>query len=171
MSSIFAVSNNNIVYAHQLLKLSGLPFTPGEGSLWMPCGRFFPVSHQGMALIEYFLDPGQLSIDSSYNNHVMGILATPKGLLYEYTLADGQVTRRIIPRGKGLRYCRSNDPQLEECMQAAMEVHAELVDAMELVAKSRKILLNTYKYTQLTNVYAEMVERKITNQPPVQLLG
>jgi len=166
MSSIFAISENNIVYAHQLLKLNGLPFTPGEGSLWMPCGRFFPVSHQGLALIEYFLEPGKLSVDSSYNNYVLGILITPHGLVYEYTLVDSMVTRRIIPRGKGLRYCRSNDPHLEECMQAAMEVHAELVDAMNLVSQSRKILLNTYKYTQLTNVYAEMVKRKITGKPP-----
>jgi len=166
MSSIFAISGDNVVYAHQLLKLNGLPFTPGEGSLWTPCGRFFPVSHQGLALLEYFLEPGKLSVDSSYNNYVLGILATPHGLLYEYTLVDSCVTRRIIPRGKGLRYCRSNDPQLEECMQAAMEIHTELVDAMDLVAKSRKILLNAYKYTLLTNVYAEMAERKIIGKPP-----
>lgn len=169
MSSLFAISGQNIVYAHQLLKGNGLPFTPSEESMWMPCGRFFPLSHAGMAIIEYFMDPRELSIDSTHENYVLGILATPNGLMYEYSLSGQRVIRRIIPRGKGLKYCRSNDIHLEEAMTAAMECCDQLVDAMNLLAKSRKILLNAYKYTLMTNVYAEMEKRKITKQPPVRM--
>jgi hypothetical protein len=169
MSSIFAISGRNIVYAEKLIKSNGLPFTPGEDSMWMPCGRFFPVSHAGMALIEYLLDPRDLCIESSHNNFVLGILVTPKGLVYEYGLMGQRVIRRLIPMGKGLKYCRAADAQLEESMTAAMECCDELVDAMNLVAKSRKLLLSAYKYTTLTNVYAELEERKITKQPPVRM--
>lgn len=168
MNSLFAISGQNVVYAHKLIKSNGLPFTPGTASLWMPCGRFFPVSHAGMAIIEYFQHPVDIPFDSYQENYVLGILATPNGLLYEYLASAGTVVRRIIPRGHDLRYCRSNDIVLEEAMTAAMECCDNLVDAMNLVAKSRKLLLNTYKYTLMTDVYAEMQERKITKQPIVR---
>ncbi|QZA70842.1 hypothetical protein AH06_61 [Erwinia phage AH06] len=164
--SIVAISGNNIVYADQFEKGSGLYFTPSPESYWLPCGRYFPLSFSGFNLIEHFVLCEQLGSESSYQTHVLGILVTPKKLVYEYINTYEGIRRRVIPMGPGTRYCRSADMQLEEAMTAAMAIKSELVDAMNLVAKSRKLLLNAYKYTTLHKVYDEMAKRNITLQPP-----
>lgn len=172
MSGIFAIINDNIVYPELLYKNNGLVFTPSEEALWTPYGRYFPLSHGGLVLLEYLEDPNamaHLSPEVTYDTYAMGILATPNGKLYEYLISPGgYVTRRLIPRGKGLKYCRSGDAYLEEAMSAAMECSDQLVDNINLVAKSRKLLVNAYKHTTLANVYAEMAKRKITSQPPMR---
>ncbi|AHI60207.1 hypothetical protein Ea357_057 [Erwinia phage Ea35-70] len=168
MSGIFAAQGRNLVFPTQLEKRSGLYYTPPPEACWMPWGRYFPLSATSFNILEHFMTGEDLPRESSYSTHVLGILVTPNGLIYEYINTVEGIRRRVVPLGKGAVYCRSDDPLLEEAMTAAMVVHDQLVDAITLVGKSRKLMTHQYKYTTLDKVYAEIKERKIVLQPPTR---
>lgn len=164
MRNFWLIRDEEITFAVRIQMANELVMHPTLDSLFTPQGCIIPLSTDSWNLLDY-LETGEWDWVST-GDGPLGAVLTHSGKLYEIFINERGLMRRRLPYGKGSWHCKAYRYQVEESVQASVEMGGTTAEIVKRVEQTQLMVAGTYVTMPISKLL-EMLKEKYPEPQPL----